>query len=210
MTKDNAIYLGFDPGGHRAFGLAILEHGRVLSATVSSVEEAMSWTVSACDGREPVAAGIDTLLHWSDGASGWRPADKKLRMAYPAARSSILSPNGLFGSMAIGGMALALRLKRRWPNIHLNETHPKVLASALRGQRHRDGDIATVSEWFALHSGLDLGGCSGGHEFDAVLSAWATQTGLADGWTDLVSDAASLLFPAGKTSYLWPKFPTQR
>jgi predicted nuclease with RNAse H fold len=209
MTKDNTIYLGFDPGGHSAFGVTMLEGGRVLSATVSSVEEAMSWTVSACDGREPAAAGIDTLLHWSDGASGWRPADKWLRMVYPAAQSSILSPNSLFGSMVIGGMALALRLRLRWPDIRLNETHPKVLAFAFRGQRHRDADIAAVVEWFALHSQLDLGGYRSGHEFDAVLSAWATRTGLADGWVDLVSDDTSLLFPAGKASYLWPQFPAQ-
>jgi hypothetical protein len=209
MRNDSGIYLGFDPGGHRAFGVAMLDRDRVLSATVSSVEEATSWAVSTCGGLEPVAAGIDTLLHWSDGASGWRPADKRLRMAYPAAQSSILSPNGLFGSMAIGGMALALRLRRRWPDIRLNETHPKVLAFALRGQRHRDSDIAAVVEWFVLHSQLDLGGYRSGHEFDAVLSAWATQTGLTDGWIDLVSDDASLLFPAGKASYLWPKFPAQ-
>jgi len=165
--------------------------------------------VEECGAKEPLAAGIDTLLHWCDAPGGWRPADKLLRAAYPAAQSSILSPNGLFGSMSIGGMALALRLRQRWPNMRLNETHPKVLAFALRGERHRDVDPAAVIAWFAQYAGLDLMRSGTGHEFDAVLSAWATREGLLQGWADLVTDDPALLFPAGTVSYLWPELPAK-
>jgi hypothetical protein len=42
-------------------------------------------------------------------------------------KDSIMSPNSLYGAMAIGGMALAFRLRQKWPELELNETHPKVL-----------------------------------------------------------------------------------
>jgi predicted nuclease with RNAse H fold len=202
-------YLGFDPGGDRNFGVALLVGSELKSATVSSVASAVEWAVEQCGSTEPTAAGIDAMLHWCDVPAGWRPADRLLRAAYPAARSSILSPNGLYGSMAIGGMALALRLRQRWPRIQLNETHPKVLAYALRGERHRDNDPSAGIAWFARYSGLDPMRSGTGHDFDAVLSAWATREGLCHKWTDLVTDDPALLFPAGTVSYLWPEFPSQ-
>jgi hypothetical protein len=122
------VYLGFDPGGDRGFGVAILHGTYARAATVSAVSEAIDWALKQCGTNEPMAAGIDTLLHWSDGPGGWRPADQKLRIAYSEVRASVLSSNGLYGSMGIGGMALALRLRERWPKILLNETHPKVVA----------------------------------------------------------------------------------
>jgi hypothetical protein len=205
VTETSSAFLGFDPGGDCSFGVAMLCGVESISASVSSVAAAFAWAVQQCGSKEPAAAGIDTMLHWCDGPGGWRPADRALRAAYPQARSSILSPNGLYGSMAVGGMALALRLRQRWPLIRLNETHPKVLAYAIRGERHRDDDPSTSIAWFAQHSGLTLGGGSTGHDFDAALSAWATREGLSKRWTDLVTDDPALLFPAGAVSYLWPE-----
>jgi hypothetical protein len=202
-------FLGFDPGGNRSFGVALLCGAEVKSTTVSSVADAVDWVVEECGATEPIAAGIDAMLHWCDAPGGWRSADKSLRAAYPAARSSILSPNGLYGSMSIGGMALALRLRQRWPKIRLNETHPKVLAYSLRGAVHRDDNPTAGILWFARYTGVDLTHAGTGHDFDAVLSAWATREGLARGWTDLVTDDPALLFPAGKVTYLWPEFPAQ-
>jgi Protein of unknown function (DUF429) len=206
MTIDN-LSLGFDPGGEHGFGVSVLDGTEVSATTVSSVAEAFAWTIQRCGQRQPVAAGIDTMLHWSDAAGGWRPADKRLRAAYPAARSSVLSPNGLYGSMGIGGVALALRLRHQWPDIRLNETHPKVLAFAFRQERHTDADPAAAINWLAQHAGLDLTRVKTGHELDAVLSAWATREGLSKGWTELVTDDPALIFPAGPVTYLWPEFP---
>ena len=52
-------------------------------------------------GATPAAAGIDTLLYWETGKSGWRSADRLLRQAYPAVEKSVISPNALYGAMAI-------------------------------------------------------------------------------------------------------------
>jgi hypothetical protein len=145
------------------------------------------------------------MLFWCDGPGGWRPADRSLRDAYPAARSGVISPNGLYGSMGIGGMALAMRLRQRWPSVILNETHPKVLAYSLRRELHGDADPAAGIAWFAQHSGLDMTLIDGGHEFDAAISAWATREGLSRGWVDLVTEDPALLFPVGIVRYLCPE-----
>jgi hypothetical protein len=208
--NDDQIYLGFDPGGERGFGVALIVGAEVRAATVRTVAEAVVWAVRECSSQIPVAAGVDTLLCWSDGPAGWRPADKVLRAAYRAAQASIISPNYLSGSMSIGGMALALRLRERWRNIVLNETHPKLLVAALGGSRYKDDAAGAAIEWFAKHSGLDMTRARGGHQLDAVSSAWATREGMAKGWDDLVPDDSSLLFPAGRASYLWPELPAAR
>jgi hypothetical protein len=73
----DAIVLGFDPDGEAAFGVAILSGSRVTAGTVSSVREAMDRARAQCGGRKVVAAGIDTLLHWSTDRGSWRPAARR-------------------------------------------------------------------------------------------------------------------------------------
>jgi hypothetical protein len=204
MEPLEGIFLGFDPGGKNGFGAAILAGQEVATTIVSTVAGAMAWAVERCWSSVPVAAGVDTLLHWSDGASGWRPADRWLRTTYPKTALSVASANSLYGAMAVGGMALALRLRARWPSILLNETHPKVLIPALGGERYADSSPEAAMAWFAKLAGLDVSGVRSGHELDALLSAWATRQGLIDGWADLVGDDPALLFPAGKVTYTWP------
>lgn len=202
MAKE--LFLGFDPGGGSTFGVAALSGSAVTASTVSSVREAVDWAIAQSGGRDVTAAGVDTLLHWSTHPGGWRPADRYLRATYPNARGSVLSPNGLYGSMAIGGMALAMKLRSRWPRIILNETHPKVLFSALTGNRYQKTAIASAVEWFFSYTKLDATGPLNEHEFDAVMSAWATQAGLWGGWADLVGADVHLLFPVRPVKYLWP------
>lgn len=115
MSVDyEGIRLGFDPGGDCKFGVTVLEQGYVKSSTVGSVDDAMNWAVHACGTPSPVAAGIDTILHWATSKSGMRPCDLQLRNKYRPMQSSIITPNRLFGAMAIGGMALALGLREVW------------------------------------------------------------------------------------------------
>jgi hypothetical protein len=110
--------------------------------------------------------------------------------------------------MAIGGMALALRLRQVWPGLTLNETHPKVLLHALRGRGYAPQDLATVGaavEWFVGQARYLGSLVRGEHELDAGLSAWATQKGIVDGWTDIIGPKDELLLPAGDVRYLWPE-----
>jgi hypothetical protein len=205
VALTDQVFLGFDPGGKNGFGAAMLAGHEVATTTVSTVADAVRWAVGQCGASVPVAAGVDTLLHWCDGPSGWRPADKWLRKTYPKSALSVASANSLYGAMAVGGMALALRLRERWPSTLRNETHPKVLIPALGGERYADAAPEAAMAWFANHAGLNVSEVRGGHELDALLSAWATREGLAAGWLDLVGDDPALLFPAGQVSYLWPE-----
>ncbi len=110
----NDITLGFDPGGGNRFGCCILRPDRVQTKTVCSIGEAIGWTTAECSGDTPISAGIDTLLHWSDGSAGWRRADLLLKRTYPEAAKSVVAPNSLYGAMVVGGVGLAIRLRDRW------------------------------------------------------------------------------------------------
>jgi hypothetical protein len=197
------IFFGFDPGGQHRFGVALLQGDDVRASTHSSIGEALSWACAACEGTRPVAAGIDTLLHWGTENSGLRSADKWLRDRYPEARSSVMCPNSLYGAMTIGGMGLALELRGRWPTMRLNETHPKVFYYAMAGKRYEPKNWRSAARWFARRSDLSLTDIDNDHEFDAVLSAWATREGYANHWQDLAKRDANLIFPAGEVNYLW-------
>jgi len=110
--------------------------------------------------------------------------------------------------MAIGGMALALRLHQHWPELVLNETHPKVLLHACGCNRYDPKDQKTVEaaiQWFVIQGHYTESKIEGEHELDAALSAWATQKGLTEGWIDIIGASGNLLFPAGSVRYLWPE-----
>jgi hypothetical protein len=78
---------------------------------------------------------------------------------------------------------------------------------AISGKRYRPADLAGAVEWFANYSSLTIiGDISNDDQFDALLSAWATREGYADGWQDLVSpDVNDQIFPVGEVNYLWPR-----
>ena len=175
---ESGCFLGFDPEGKDAFGVAVLFDQGVKYGRVDMVVEAIVWALDnlSPSAAPPIAAGIDILLHWSTGPSGWRPPDVRLRALYPQIRNSIIAPNGLRGAMAIGGVALALRLRERWPNIRLNETHPKVLLYKFRSAMYGNTpeELSMVRGWLENHTGFDLSQLKDENELDAVVSAWAT------------------------------------
>jgi len=205
------ISLGFDPGGAKGFGCCRLGGGSFTTATVGTIAEAMQWATMACAGDVPSSAGIDTLLHWSDGPSGWRLADIYLKRKFPGASTSVMSPNSLFGAMAVGGVGLAIRLKEQWPTIAITETHPKVLFHALHGANYAKSEISAAFDWFVGHAALSTGSVRNEHELDALISAWAAKEGTLQRWPDLCEPRTpDMIFPAGPVSYLWPPKSDQK
>ncbi len=202
------IHLGFDPGGNNAFGVALLEGGRCDYSTVSSVDEAIGWVSDKCGTLVPAAAGIDTLLHWSCGPSGNRHAERVLRQRYPDAGPTIISPNSLRGAMVIGGVALGMRLREKYPEIVLNETHPKLLA------RHFNMKLLGTDErrrWISFAADVRINEAND-HEVDAVISAWAIrealsnlEVGATSGWLDLLVMRRDLVLPISDVRYYWPR-----
>ncbi len=72
------------------------------------------------------ALGVDTPTCSSTGLGGWKLAVRWLRQKYPEVRNSVVTPNGLFGSMGLNGMAV-LSARKRFDNLFISETHSKVL-----------------------------------------------------------------------------------
>ena len=71
----SALWVGADPGGKDAFGLAFLDaSGGLNCTTVSSVDEATGRIIQQ---GEPLALGIDAPMWWSSGKGG-RPQGRRI------------------------------------------------------------------------------------------------------------------------------------
>jgi hypothetical protein len=202
--------LGYDPGGSRSHGVAILclDAGGVLTgkvATLRNVHEVFTWFRDGC-AEAPHAVGIDTLLAWpTQSNAGWRCVDSHLRETYPAVANSVVAANSLYGAMCLNGMAPALKLQQKWPNIILNETHPKVLYYALTGRRYSFS--ADMNEWLceSMHAGNDAQ-IRNEHEWDALISAWFTlRSATSSSPRDLFTEfhAEELVCPVKDAHYFW-------
>lgn len=198
------LFLGFDPGGKNGFGVAAIIGRTTCSSTVSSIDQAFEWAVAQVGDAMLMGVGIDSLLHWSADVSGDRPADRELRRRYPAARGSVIYPNSLYGAMVIGGMGLALRVRDRWPSALLNETHPKILYHAFAGERYREDTLPAAMEWLFQRGDLFGNRPCNEHEYDALLSAWATRTGMQEQWPNLFVAWPACIQPVPGVRYLWP------
>jgi len=203
------VWLGFDPGGRGAFGVALLQENRAgpALATVDCATEAVKWVRDKIGHSSPSAVGIDTLMFWSGGLGGWREADKWLRQRYAKAAGGVIAPNSLWGSMVMQGMALAMLIRRCWPEVRITETHPKMLYYACANCASRwETDREVMLQW--LSAKLDCR-CDAAtdHEFDALMSAWAAREGFCGAWRDLrkLSTNDSILEPAGPVHYWWPE-----
>jgi hypothetical protein len=158
---------------------------------VNSVKAALNWYDRELKDDRPDAAGIDTLMYWEIGPAGWRAADIWLRERYPAVRDGV--------------MAMAMCLRKSWPEIALNETHPKVLYYALAQHHYAWGEGMVTWLRNAVHcvSGPDI---ANDHEWDALISAWATRCGISREWShDLKAHSREPLEPAGPVTYWWPE-----
>ncbi len=212
MERFNGLIAGYDPGGnkHHGYALAEFESGSCKSLMVETLPNAEAVIDRLLSTEALHAIGIDTLAAWGTGPSGWRPADVWLRQTYPEVRLSVVSPNSLYGAMALNGMAVLASVRQIKTQVQIAETHPKVLYWALSRKKYnysRDAAYmdAKLSDWL---------GCSvktrNDHEWDAVISLWAALNGAEGKWShDLFTETARvssrLIFPAGQANYWWPE-----
>ena len=203
--------VGYDPGGNGRHGLAVLDLAdgapRALAVSTHPTVEAV---LGAVERIAPLAVGVDTLTCWGTGRSGWRPADRWLRAQYPAAARSVVSPNALYGSRSLGGMAVLLALRARDAAVPVTETHPKALYRAFW---HRHYDYAAEPRPMDADLGAELAldvRTRTDHEWDAAVSALAALRALRGDWTrDLhrlpPRPGERLVTPCGPTRYVWPE-----
>jgi len=232
VSDEDLNILGYDPGGKNANGIALIEISNsvvvdVRLKTCNYVDEVIEWILGDQKIVQLHGVGIDAFLSWSTGEAGWRSMDNLLKDTYKSEfnritsndvsktrkiSNSVLSSNSTFGAMAVQGMALAIRLRAIFPNIIINETHPKVLYHAMRScEKIHDysNDKTDMDNWLTGKLGIKKSiGCKNDHEWDALISAWATWKGMSGCWkTDLMDDGEmqdNLIFPAGDVKYYWP------
>ena len=203
--------IGYDPGGDKCHGVASLQmsNGRVhraVSATLKTAEEVLAFVATQ---PTPTAIGIDTLLCWSTGSAGWRPADRWLREQYRAVKNSVASPNSLFGSMGLNGPAVLLSLRENHPHLLATETHPKVLHYHWRREAY---DYANQRQEMDKYLSSLVGtavNTDTEHAWDAMLSALVAYYGHTNQWgTDLHALQSApderLVMPCGRVHYFWP------
>ena len=128
-----SIYLGFDPGGIKSFGWAVLlidPNGGVhalKTGVVSSAPDAIDAASSGLIGT-PEAVGIDAPLFWVE--NGDRRADAAIRRRVVVAggqSGTVSSVNSLRGACVVQGILAARLVGALWGSVLITETHPKAL-----------------------------------------------------------------------------------
>jgi hypothetical protein len=194
------VLLGFDPGGIKSFGWAVLEiddFGKIIglkSGVVSSAPDAVNRARESMD-VAPDGVGIDAPLFWVE--KGDRRADAAIRARVVAAggqSGTVSSVNSLRGACVVQGIIAARLVSESWPTAVITEAHPKALL------RLYAKASLFVSECVS-HDQED-------HARDAALaafSAWAAVSGHPE-WSNFVLAETAPIFPSGKeVSYWFPK-----
>jgi predicted nuclease with RNAse H fold len=200
-------WFGADPGGDKAFGVALLHTDASFeTSVVSCADDAMGWLLGKA--ATILAVGIDAPLWWSSGKSGDREVDQYLRKRFNISGGTVQAANSLRGAVLIQGVLLATLLRGRFPQLPITESHPKALLKALKlATKDRNAPWKTIAESFSLAGGEP----QSEHERDALLGAVASREGSTGAWTcDLAlrgrprceQDPATV--PWGPVSYWWP------
>lgn len=204
--------VGYDPGGDGAHGVALLSisNGRpesVCCRTCATTQEVIEYVEEL---GTLVALGVDTLTCWSTGRGGWRPADRWLRDRYKDVRNSVMTPNGLAGSMGLNGMSVLISARKKYPDVQVVETHPKVLYRALANKKYNYQSMRAEMEQMLCEAHAVTLTTGNENEWDAALSALAAARGYLGIWTtDLhalpTDEGEQLINPCGRTNYYWPE-----
>lgn len=108
------VIVGYDPGGNDAHGVAKLrvESGKAVALATQTLETGEQVIALLEQLPDLMGLGLDSLSCWSTGGGGWRPADRWLRQRYKDLQNSVMTPNGLAGSMGPSGMAVLIAARK--------------------------------------------------------------------------------------------------
>jgi hypothetical protein len=208
----SGLVVGYDPGGNGAHGVAELqfEDGEATTLSMRTLETTED-VISVIEGLPSLAAlGVDTLTCWATGVSAWRPADRWLRQRYKPVQGSVMTPNGLFGSMGLNGMSVLIAARLRFADVLITETHPKVLYWQLSGRKYEyQTSKTTMNGLLAGALGISVTSETE-HEWDAAVSAFAALQAILRRWPHDLHELPTvkgerLITPCGTTHYFWPE-----
>lgn len=204
--------IGYDPGGNTNHGLTrlVFKNGSITEGITQSLDNVGQVIKIAQEESSLIGVGVDTLTCWSTGASGWRPADLWLKQKYREIQNSIISPNGLYGSMVINGMSLLVALRKQRHDLFITETHPKVLFWFLKHEKHDYKNKKNLMDEVLIKQiGVRISPANE-HEWDSAISAFATLQSVKGIWKhDLhkipMAGKERLISPCGTTYFFWPE-----
>lgn len=200
MSNIRCCWLGLDPGGVDAFGIAaIWDDNSFETAVVDSLDDAFAKLEKWTDKTSTRAVGIDAPLWWSSGRGGAREVDTRLRQKYGLASGTVQSPNSLRGAAAIQGPLAARLFRSRYPKIQITETHPKALRKAFQQNRLTERACQKVETFYEL-ARLEAMSLKTEHENDALLGAFVAREGATDRWR---FDLATQVSRGGSEHSLW-------
>ena len=194
-----SYFIGFDPGGQKAFGWAILSEEQsalslVAAGTCSDAREAIKMAKLACPSA-PQAIAVDAPLYWV--MVGDRNSDKAVRKMVCTSGGSggtVNHVNSLRGACLVQGILVARLAAESWPTAKISEAHPKALLA-----------VSLSARKFALAVSA---GSKTEHERDAAVAAFTAYNFAitSDNWHDLVESEQDLYYPIGlPVSYWFPK-----
>jgi len=171
-------WVGADPGGKGAFGIAVLRaDGTVETATTDCADEAVEFVLRNV-GAPPAGAGVDAPLWWSSGPASDRKADQWLRDKYGLSGGQVQTANSLRGAALVQAAMFVQRLRECYPNVQVTEAHPKALFKLLAKNRWK-----TFAECFAIAVAQP----DAEDERDAIISAVAAREGFDGRWKNDLS-----------------------
>ncbi len=193
----NGFWVGVDPGGAKAFGVALIfPSGEIRTNCVSYADEAVELIASCPDG-----VGVDAPLWWSSGQSADRYADQWIRKTHGIPSGTVQAANSLRGAAIVQGAMFVARLREKFPSVRVTETHPKAIAKALGGW---EGEY--LSKLLGNSHRTD-------HERDALFAAISAREGFEGRWPidlsikRLKSEQDPKTYWLGPVSYFWPEIP---
>jgi predicted nuclease with RNAse H fold len=166
-VAQSPVWVGADPGGRGAFGVAIVvEGGDVTTTCVSCADDAVDVVTI-----RPTGVGVDAPLRWSSGPSAEREADRWIRNTYGIRSGTVQTPNSLRGAALVQAAMFVHRLREKFPKVPVTEAHPKAVAIALGGWN--SPKVLALRDFVI----------AGEHERDAYLAAMAAREGFSGRWT---------------------------
>ena len=199
-SPTDGVWIGADPGGGRAFGVALFYHECAIRTwCVSSASEAVD-ALAEAGVREVTGVGVDSPMWWSSGPTGGRLADKWIRTRYGLSGGNVQAANSLRGAALVQSCMFVDVLRQRLSVGGVTETHPKALLRALG------------LDWRAFCARYEID-CPtlNPHEQDAVISAVAAREGFSGRWSrDLALDRDQLeqdpqQYWLAPMHYFWPE-----
>ena len=194
-----SYFIGFDPGGQKAFGWAVLSKDNselliVASGTCSDSFEALTMAKLACSST-PQAFAVDAPLFWT--LVGDRNSDKAVRKLVCASGGSggtVNHVNSLRGACLVQGILVARLAAETWPTAKISEAHPKALLAVSSNARKFAATVAA--------------GAKNEHERDAAVAAFTAYNFAisSENWHDLAAYEQGLHYPVGlPVAYWFPK-----